>query len=120
MDREVRPALDRPLRRAGKVVEELKRKEKADGREEKVSLIRNHDGGAESDRELVVTRTFNAPARLVFEAWNKPICSGSGGCRSRWECPCFPAKWMFVSGAGTVWSSHTGTHRRLSSARTRK
>jgi uncharacterized protein YndB with AHSA1/START domain len=23
----------------------------------------------ESDRELVVTRTFNAPARLVFEAW---------------------------------------------------
>ena len=25
-----------------------------------------------SDRELVVTRTFNAPARLVFEAWSKP------------------------------------------------
>src|SRR5512141_3260771 len=25
-----------------------------------------------SDRELVVTRTFNAPARLVFEAWTKP------------------------------------------------
>jgi len=24
-----------------------------------------------SDRELVVTRTFNAPARLVFEAWTK-------------------------------------------------
>lgn len=24
-----------------------------------------------SDRELVVTRTFNAPARLVFEAWSK-------------------------------------------------
>ena len=24
-----------------------------------------------SDRELVVTRTFNAPARLVFEAWAK-------------------------------------------------
>ena len=22
-----------------------------------------------SDRELVVTRTFNAPARIVFEAW---------------------------------------------------
>ena len=30
--------------------------------------------GAErkSDRELVVTRTFDAPARLVFEAWTKP------------------------------------------------
>src|ERR1700759_3551413 len=25
-----------------------------------------------SDRELVVTRTFNAPARIVFEAWTKP------------------------------------------------
>src|SRR3982751_5026844 len=25
-----------------------------------------------SDRELVVTRTFNAPARLVFEAWTRP------------------------------------------------
>jgi len=24
------------------------------------------------DRELVVTRTFNAPARIVFEAWTKP------------------------------------------------
>ena len=25
-----------------------------------------------SDRELVVTRTFNGPARLVFEAWTTP------------------------------------------------
>src|SRR6476659_855692 len=25
-----------------------------------------------SDRELVVTRTFDAPARLVFEAWSDP------------------------------------------------
>ncbi|WP_146651481.1 SRPBCC family protein [Labilithrix luteola] len=25
-----------------------------------------------SDRELVVTRTFNAPARLVFKAWTTP------------------------------------------------
>lgn len=25
-----------------------------------------------SDREVVVTRTFNAPARLVFEAWTNP------------------------------------------------
>ncbi|HTC51108.1 MAG TPA: SRPBCC family protein [Steroidobacteraceae bacterium] len=25
-----------------------------------------------SERELVVSRTFNAPARLVFEAWTKP------------------------------------------------
>jgi uncharacterized protein YndB with AHSA1/START domain len=25
-----------------------------------------------SDRELVVTRTFKAPARIVFDAWTKP------------------------------------------------
>ncbi len=25
-----------------------------------------------SDRELVVTRTFNGPAHLVFNAWTKP------------------------------------------------
>ena len=25
-----------------------------------------------SDREIVVTRTFNAPARIVFEAWTTP------------------------------------------------
>ena len=25
-----------------------------------------------SERELIVTRTFNAPARLVFEAWTTP------------------------------------------------
>jgi uncharacterized protein YndB with AHSA1/START domain len=25
-----------------------------------------------SERELVITRTFNGPARIVFEAWTKP------------------------------------------------
>jgi uncharacterized protein YndB with AHSA1/START domain len=25
-----------------------------------------------SEREIVVTRTFNSPARIVFEAWTKP------------------------------------------------
>lgn len=29
-----------------------------------------------SDREFVVTRTFDAPARLVFEAWTKPELFG--------------------------------------------
>lgn len=28
--------------------------------------------GRKSDRELVVTRTFDAPAHIVFEAWSKP------------------------------------------------
>jgi uncharacterized protein YndB with AHSA1/START domain len=25
-----------------------------------------------SDRELIVTRTFDAPARIIFQAWSKP------------------------------------------------
>src|SRR5689334_5827811 len=29
-------------------------------------------GERKSDRELVTTRTFNGPARIVFEAWTKP------------------------------------------------
>jgi uncharacterized protein YndB with AHSA1/START domain len=35
-----------------------------------------------SDRELVVTRTVNGPARLVFEAWTKPELL------KRWWAPC--------------------------------
>jgi uncharacterized protein YndB with AHSA1/START domain len=34
-----------------------------------------------SERELVVTRTFNGPARIVFEAWTKPELLG------RWWVP---------------------------------
>jgi uncharacterized protein YndB with AHSA1/START domain len=34
-----------------------------------------------SEREVVITRTFNAPARLVFEAWTKPELMG------RWWVP---------------------------------
>ena len=34
-----------------------------------------------SERELVVTRTFNGPARIVFEAWTKPELF------SRWWVP---------------------------------
>ena len=36
-----------------------------------------------SERELVVTRTFDGPARIVFEAWTRPELSSGGGCRSR-------------------------------------
>ncbi|AYG63668.1 ATPase (plasmid) [Rhizobium jaguaris] len=34
-----------------------------------------------SERELVVTRTFDGPARIVFEAWTKP------GLLKRWWAP---------------------------------
>jgi hypothetical protein len=31
-----------------------------------------------SDRELIITRTFDGPARLVFEAWTSLSCSRCG------------------------------------------
>jgi uncharacterized protein YndB with AHSA1/START domain len=35
--------------------------------------MRNHSTvERKSERELVITRTFDAPARIVFEAWTKP------------------------------------------------
>ena len=58
-----------------KVVEELKRKEKVDGRKkrsEPTPMKNRTTVERKSERELVVTRTFNGPARIVFEAWTKP------------------------------------------------
>ncbi len=56
-----------------------------------------------SERELVVTRTFNGPARIVFEAWTKPeLLQAVVGTEVDWACPCFPAKRTFASGASTV------------------
>ncbi len=42
-------------------------------REGAASLMKNQTmAERRSERELIVTRTFNAPARLVFEAWTRP------------------------------------------------
>ena len=42
-------------------------------RESEPALEKNHTTvERESDRELVVTRTFNGLARIVFEAWTRP------------------------------------------------
>ena len=42
-------------------------------RESEATLMKNRTTvERKSDRELVVTRTFNAPARIVFDAWTKP------------------------------------------------
>jgi uncharacterized protein YndB with AHSA1/START domain len=42
-------------------------------RESEVALMKNRTTvERKSEREIVVTRTFNAPARLVFEAWTRP------------------------------------------------
>lgn len=58
-----------------------------------------------SDRELVVTRTFNAPAHIVFEAWSKPELF------KRWWVPksaglsLLCATWMYAPGARIAWCS---------------
>jgi uncharacterized protein YndB with AHSA1/START domain len=42
-------------------------------RESEPTAMKNRTTVArKSERELVVTRTFNGPARLLFEAWTKP------------------------------------------------
>ena len=42
-------------------------------RESEVTPMKNRTTvERKSERELVVTRTFNAPARIVFEAWTRP------------------------------------------------
>ena len=55
-----------------KVVEELKRKERDRWTQEEVSRTNRTTVERKSERELVITRTFNGPARIVFEAWTKP------------------------------------------------
>ena len=45
---------------------DAKRKSDADSGDNRTMVQRK------SEREVVVTRTFNAPARMVFEAWTKP------------------------------------------------
>src|SRR5438132_1519272 len=64
MDREVPPALGRALRRARHGYRGIEAEGKPMNNRTTVER--------KSERELVVTRTFNAPARLVFEAWAKP------------------------------------------------
>jgi uncharacterized protein YndB with AHSA1/START domain len=44
-----------------------------DARERSVAAVKNRTTvERKSDRELVVTRMFDGPPRLVFEAWSKP------------------------------------------------
>jgi uncharacterized protein YndB with AHSA1/START domain len=42
----------------------------------------------EGDREIVISRTFNAPARMVFDAWTKPELV------KRWWAPKSHGVWM--------------------------
>src|ERR1700691_4298920 len=41
-------------------------------RESEIAMKNRTTAERTSDRETVVTRTFNGPARLVFEAWTTP------------------------------------------------
>ena len=73
-----------------------------------------------SERELVVTRTVNAPARLVFEAWTKAELFRRWWVPKRLGRTCFPAKWMFALEDSIVWCFATKIRRWSSSARTSK
>ena len=91
-----------------------------DGRKDSQTPMNNRTTvERKSERELVVRRTFNGPARIVFEAWTKPELF------RQWWVPkpmgmSLLSCEMDVRVGSTVWSSHTGTHGRRSSARTRK
>ena len=37
-----------------------------------VTTMHDTEMRLEGDREIVISRTFNAPARIVFDAWTKP------------------------------------------------
>ena len=43
-----------------------------EGRTQSEPVMKRTTVQRKSDRELVVTRMFDAPARLVFEAWSRP------------------------------------------------
>jgi uncharacterized protein YndB with AHSA1/START domain len=60
-----------------------------------------------SERELVLTRTFNGPARIVFEAWTKPELLKRWWAPKSTGVPLLSCEAMFVSGVGTVSSSDT-------------
>ena len=90
-------------------------------RESEVAPMKNRTTvERKSERELVVTRTFNAPARLVFEAWTKPELF------RRWWVPKSMGMTLLSCemdvrvGGSIVWCSHTKIHNRRSSARTSK
>src|SRR5687768_5804642 len=76
MDREVPPALGCAVRRAGQGCRGTKngRRRLMDTRRESEPTPMKNRTTVErkSERELVVTRTFDGPARIVFEAWTKP------------------------------------------------
>jgi uncharacterized protein YndB with AHSA1/START domain len=41
-------------------------------KESEANPMKNRTTVERSEREIVVTRTFNGPARIVFEAWTRP------------------------------------------------
>ena len=108
-----------------RVVEELQRKEKVDATQrQRVSPTPTESSATverTSERELVITRTFNRPARLVFEAWTRPELF------RQWWVPKSLGMSLLscemdvrVGGPVPARSSHTGTHGQRSSAPTAK
>jgi uncharacterized protein YndB with AHSA1/START domain len=67
------------------------------------AAMRNPVKVERTEREVVVTRTFDAPARLVFEAWTKPELF------RRWWVP----KSMGMTLQSLEMDARTGGHYRL-------
>ncbi len=55
-----------------------------------------------SDKEIVITRTFRAPAHIVFDAWTKPEYVSAGGLPSRGASPWCSATPTCAQAARTV------------------
>src|SRR5262249_28834320 len=111
LDREGSPALGRTLRRIGQGCRGIEtegegrwtQEERGKPHRSRNALLWNESPSASSSsRELSTVRRA-----LCSRRGPSPSCSSSGGRRSRWACSCVPARWMFVSGAGTVWCSAT-------------
>src|SRR5262245_51393553 len=85
-------------------------------RESEPTLMKNRTTvERKSERELVVTRTINGPARIVFEAFTKPELL-----RRWWVPKSFGVSLLSCEadvrvGAGTVWCSATVTQSPWSS-----
>jgi uncharacterized protein YndB with AHSA1/START domain len=54
------------------IVEELNGRRRSMDASKESAMKNRTTAERKSERELVVTRTLNAPARIVFEAWTKP------------------------------------------------
>ena len=90
-------------------------------RESEATPTKNRTGvERKSERELVVTRTVNAPARLVFEAWAKAELFRRWWVPKSYGLTLLSCEMDVRVGGSIVWCFATKIRRWSSSARTSK